>query len=155
MPRSYSCMPFFGANAANTFCALLGVEPAEIELVVAAQELHPLRVGRTLARLLERPDQRLDVGGRQRVEEPLVDGEVQHHLQPLALVAEVAHALVRRHVRLRQQDRVARSPLEEVAHLLEDVEVLLALDAGALLLDQERHGVHPEAGHAELPARSP
>ena len=99
---------------------------------------------------LERAHQRPDVAGRQRVEEALVDREVQHHLQPIAELAEVLEALVRRHVRLGEQDRVAPPPLQEVAHVVEQLVVLARLDAGSLPLDQERHRVHAEAAHAEL-----
>ena len=95
------------------------------------------------------------IAGRQRVEQPLVHREVEHHLEPVAFVAEVLQALVRRHVRFGQQDGFARAPLQEVAHLLQQVEVHLVLDAGALLLDQERHRVHAEARTRRAAARSP
>ncbi len=130
--------------------ALLLCEPSQIQLVVAAEELHPLRVRRPLARLFERPHQRIEIGGRECVKQPLIDREVQHHLQPFALVAEVLHALVGRHVGFGKQDRLARSPLQKVAHLLQQVEVLLVLDPRALLLDEEGHGIHAEARHSQL-----
>jgi hypothetical protein len=63
---------------------------------------------------------------------------------------KVLHALGGRHVGLGEQDGLAPAPLEEVAHLVQDVEVLRDLDAGSLALDEERHRVHPEAGHPEL-----
>jgi hypothetical protein len=88
---------------------------------VAAEEVHPLRRARPLARVLERLHERFDIAGRQRVEQPLVDREVEHHLQAVALVAEVLDALVRRHVGLGQQDGVA-APLQEVAHLVQQLE---------------------------------
>ena len=101
--------PLLRAERVEHLLPLLVGQPSEIELVVAAQELHPLRVARTLARVLERPDQRIEVAGRQRVEQPLVDREVEHHLQPVAFVAEVVEALVGRHVRFGQHDRRRRS----------------------------------------------
>ena len=88
--------------------------------------------------------------GRQGVEQPLVDREVQHHLQPVALGAEVVEAFVGRHVRFGQHHGVARAPRQELAHLLQQVEVHLVRDARPLLFDQERHGVEAEARHAEL-----
>ena len=117
---------------------------------MAAQEVDPLRGLRPLVGGLERAHQRPDVAGGQRVEQPLVDREVQHHLQPVAEVAEVVEALVGRHVRLGEQDGVAAPPLQEVAHLVEQLVVLARRDAGSLLLDQERHRVHAEAADAEL-----
>ena len=48
--------------------------------------------------MLLAPEKGSDI--RQRVKDALVHGEVQHHLETIPLVAEVLHALVRRHVRL-------------------------------------------------------
>ena len=107
-------------------------------------------LGGRFARLLERPHERLDVAGRQRVEQPLVDREVQHHLQPVAFVAEVLHALVRRDVGFGQHDRIARRHCRKSRISFSKLKSCLAARRRPLLLDQERHGVHAEAGHAEL-----
>src|SRR5215510_12311597 len=47
-------------------------------------------------------------------------------------------------------ERSAGPPLEEIAHLFEDVEVLLVFNPGTFLLDEKRHRIHAEARHAEL-----
>ena len=88
-------------------CHLIVGESPQVTLVVAAEELHELRVLWHMAGVGDRALQRLQIGGRHRVPQPLVDREVQHDLQPVALLAEVGDALVRRHVRFGQQDGVA------------------------------------------------
>ena len=80
-----------GAKAAKTGLALLRCEAAEVELVVIAEELAPLRGGGAGLGGAEALDERAGVGGGERVEEMLVDLEVEHHLQALAGVAEVFH----------------------------------------------------------------
>jgi hypothetical protein len=78
----------------------------------------PLRVAGLVRRLLEGPHERSRIACGQRVEQTLVDREVEHHLQAVAFVTEVLDALVRRHVGLGQQDGVAAAPLQEAPHLL-------------------------------------
>ena len=150
MPRSYSCIRFSGPNASNTFWRCSGVSRPRSSSSWLRRNCTHCAFARPAARVLERADQRIEIAGGQRVEQPLVHREVEHHLQPVAFVAEILHAFVRRHIRFGQHDRLPGAPLQEIAHLLQQVEILLVLDAGALLFDQERHRVHAEAGHAEL-----
>src|SRR3954463_4492184 len=63
--------------------ALLLREAAEVELVVVAEEVHPLRRWRELLRRLERRLEWTDVLGRERVEEVLIHEEVEHHVNPV------------------------------------------------------------------------
>ena len=86
----------------------------------------------------------------ERVEDALVDPEVEHHLQAVAELAEVVVVVLRRDVRFREDDRVACAPLQELAHVAQHVVLLDVLLVGALGLDHERDRIHPKAGHAEL-----
>src|SRR5205823_11295591 len=89
--------------------ALLCRQPTEVELVVRAQEMDPLRRVRLLRRLLQRPRERPDITGGERIEQPLVDGKIEHELQSVALRAEVFQALVGWNVRLGEQHGIAAS----------------------------------------------
>ena len=118
---------------------------------MAAQELYPLRVSRDVVeRLAYRSRERPDIRGGQRIEQPLVHREVEHHLQAVGLVAEVIHAFAGRDVRLGEQDGIAAAPLQEPPHLLEQLEILHRLDARALALHQKGNRIHAEARYTEL-----
>ena len=73
-------------------------QPAEIELVVIAQEQAPLRGGGPRPGGLERLRQRPAIGGGQRIEQMLVDLEIEHHLHAVAVVAEIFHVGVGQHI---------------------------------------------------------
>ena len=88
----------------------------------------------------------------ERQEQPLVGDEVEHHVHLVAiLVAEEAALVGRGQVRLGEQDRVAPPAGQEgaqVAQVLVRVALLGLLGPGEL--DQERGGVDPEPGQAQL-----
>jgi hypothetical protein len=63
---------------------------------------------------------------------------------------EILHALVRGHVGFREQNGVAPAPLQELPHLVQHLVILRRRDVRPLRLDQKRHGIHPEAGDAQL-----
>ena len=91
------------------------------------------------------------VGGGQRVEQMLVDLEVEHHVHAVAVVAEIFHVGFRQHIGFGEDDGVALAPLQEFAERAQHVVLLdRLLDLGALGRDDERHRVHAEAGDAEL-----
>ena len=122
---------------------------------MAAKKVHPLRRLRPLLRRFERADQRLEVGGRQRVEQALIHRKVQHHLQAVAEIAEVLEALVRRHVGLREQHRIAAAPLQEVAHLVQEL-VVLVRDARARLCGRSGTAPRPSGTRTrQAAARTP
>jgi hypothetical protein len=151
MPRPKSAC-LLRREAREHALALLVRQPAEVELVVVAEELRPLRRRRYVGRRRDRVDERRHVFRRQRVEQVLVHVEVEHHVDAVAaILAEVLRILLRQHVRLAQHDRLPAAPLQEAPELGQVLEVLLALVLSRHhALDHERHGVQSEAGNAEL-----
>ena len=131
--------------------ALLVGEATEIELIVIAQEYAPLRRGRARPRRLQRLFQRPAVGGGERVEQRLIDLEVEHHLQAIAGIAEILHVRVRQHIGLGKNDGLAVAPLQELAERAQHVVLLDGpRDVRPLGGDDEGNRVHAEAGDAEL-----
>ena len=102
-------------------------QPAEIELVVIAQEHAPLRRGRARLGRLHRLDQRPRVGGGQRIEQVLVDLEIEHHVHAVAVVAEILHVGLGQHVGFGEHDAVALPPLQELAEGAQHVVLLFGL----------------------------
>ena len=140
-----------GAERLEHGCALRLGEPAEIELVVVAQEQAPLRGGGPRLGRLQRLGQRTAVSRGQRVEQVLVDVEIEHHVHAVAVVAEIFHVGFRQHIGFGQDDGVALPPLQEFAERAQHVVLLDGFaNLGALGRDHERHRVHAEAGYAEL-----
>ena len=126
-------------------------QPAEIEFVVVAQEQAPLRGGRPRLGRRQRFRQRPRIGGSQRIEQMLVDVEIEHHVHAVAVAAEILHVGFGQHVGFGEDDGVALSPLQEFAERAQHVVLLDRLaHLGALGRDHERHRVHAEAGDAEL-----
>ena len=121
---------------------------------MAAEKVHPLRRRRTVVGRFQRAHQRFDIPAGERVKKPLIDREVEHHLQALAVLSEVLHVLLGRNVRLREHDRVAPPPLQKVPQQMEHLEILARLDVGAFFFDQKRHRVDTKSGDAELQPES-
>jgi hypothetical protein len=140
-----------GAEGVEHGPPLLFAQPAEIELVVVAQERAPWAAGRPLSSVLHRSDEGTRVGRRERIEQVLIDMEVEHHVDAVAVIAEILHGDLRHDVRLGENDGIADAPLQEFPECAEHV-VLLAgsLDIGALGADYERHHIHAESRHAQL-----
>ena len=152
MPRSYSCMRFSGPNASNTFWRCSSVSRPRSSSSWLRRNCTHCALARTLRASASsaQTSGSMSAGG-QRVEQPLVDREVQHHLQAVAFVAEVLRCSRRaarslRPAGSRRRQRHCRKSRISFSRL----KSMLVLDAGALLLDQERHGVHAESGDAEL-----
>ena len=120
-------MSWSGPNASNTACRCALRQPAEVELVVVAQEEAPLRRRRARLRRLQRRCERPHVGRGQRVEEVLVHLEVEHHVHAVAVVAEVLHVGFRQDVGFGEDDRVAVPPLQELAQRAQHVVLLAGL----------------------------
>src|SRR5207253_5758075 len=112
--------------------------------------MDPLSCVGLLRRLLKRPCERPDVARGERIEEALVDREIQHELQPVAFRTEELYTFIWRHVCLGEHDGIAASPLQELPELVEESEVALRRDGRTLLRNDERHRVHAEARDAEL-----
>ncbi len=129
---------------------LLG-QAAEIEFIVVAQEHAPLRGGGTRLGGLQRFCQWPRVGGCQRVEQVLVDVEIEHHVHAVAGTAEIFHVGFRQHIGFRQDDGVTFAPLQEFTERTQHVILLGRLfDVRTLGRDYEGDCVHAEAGDAEL-----
>ena len=99
---------------------LLG-EPAEIELIMIAQENSPLTAGGPLFGLLHRFRERARIGCRQRIEQVLIDLEVEHHVHAVASIPEILHVGLRQHIRFSEDDGIADAPLQEFAKRAEHV----------------------------------
>nr|BFE68158.1 hypothetical protein GCM10020092_014590 [Actinoplanes digitatis] len=104
--------------------------------------------------VVQRVDDPLGVAAGECEHELTIEHEVEEHVYAVggaARVAEELLELVRLGVRLGEQDRVAVAPLHVLAQVGEELQVLARVRVARLgLLDDERHGVHPEAGDAEL-----
>ena len=131
-------------------------ELVERQLVVVAQEDRPAGVGRDRGQLADHGLERLGLPARERQPQVLVDEERELHVQLVAVLAEVAGQLVEAEVDLAEQQRVAAAAVDERAQAAQPLLRLVLVDvlgqAGGL--EQRRHGVHPEARDAQLPARS-
>ena len=140
-----------GPNASNTTsrCALVS-RPRSSSSWLRRNRPHCAVAGRGLV-AVERLGQRTGIGGSQRIEQMLVDVEIEHHVHAVAVVAEIFHVGFRQHIGFRQNDGVAFPPLQEFAKRAQHVVLLDRLpDLGALGRDHERHRVHAKAGDAEL-----
>ena len=113
-----------GPKLLNTFSRCALVKPPEIEFVVIAQEHAPLRGSGPRLGGLERLGERTGVGGRQRIEQMLVDLEIEHHVHAVAVVAEIFHVGFRQHVGFREDDGIAFAPLQEFAERAQHVVLL-------------------------------
>ncbi len=72
-------------------------------------------------------------------------------MHPVTVAPEVLHVRIGQYVSLGEDDRIALAPLQELADRAQHV-VLLEGFANRRTLgrDDERHGVHAKAGHAQL-----
>jgi hypothetical protein len=73
----------------------------------------------------ERALQGAHVAACKRIEQVLIDEEVEHHVDAIAFIAEILLVLLGQHVSFSQQHRIASAPLQELTHLGEVFEVLL------------------------------
>ncbi|MFK4562286.1 hypothetical protein ABIF95_004816 [Bradyrhizobium ottawaense] len=116
-----------------------------------AQEQAPLRGRRPRLGRLQRLRQRPRICGCQRIEQVLVDVEVEHHVHAVGVAAEIFHVRLRQHIGFGEDDGVALPPLQEFAECAQHVVLLdRLLHLRTLGCDHEGHGVHAEAGDAEL-----
>ena len=124
----------------------------ERELVVVADEVRPLAFVRDLGQRAQGAHQRLGLAAGEREVHRLVDGEVQDHVQLVAvLVAEERALLAGRQVDLAHQDRVAAAARDRPPQVAQQpVRVGDRALRRAGRLDQERHGVDAEAGQPLL-----
>ena len=118
-----------------------------------AHECRPLAVGMDLGPGLERPGQRAGVLAGQREVHGLHADEVEHHGELVARgAAEVGALFLVGQVDLAKQDRVASPSSEERPQRLQiGMRVAGYVVGGSVDVgDEERHGVHAEAGQPEL-----
>src|SRR5206468_12830104 len=99
-----------GGERRENRLALLLAKPAEVELVVIAQEHAPLRRRWSRLGCLQCLDERSCVSGRKCVEQVLVDLKIEHHMHAVPVATEIFHVGFRQYVRLCQYDAVALSP---------------------------------------------
>ena len=109
--------------------ALLVGEPAQVQLVVVAQERRPLRHGRQLGQRGQRLDERLGLAAGQRQPQLGVEHEGEHHVRPVVgpldgRRSQYVGRSVGVDVRLAQQDGVTVAPLHVLTPVVEDREVL-------------------------------
>ena len=117
---------------------------------MVSQEVGPLRALRDAGGLSQCAPKRLRISRGECGEQVLVHPEVEHHVQPVA-AGEILLRLFGHDVRLAEQRGVSRPPLQELADVVEPIELqprLAAVDRG--LLQHERHGVDPEPGDTQL-----
>ena len=130
--------------------ALLVGDHLERQLVVVAQEQAPLAVVGDRGRLVEDLVDRLGRLASQRHEHARHDGEVERHVA-LVAVAEVLDHVGRPLVGLGEQHAIGVVRVDLGPHPLEVVVGLgEVLAVRVVRLVQVRHGVEPEAVHAEV-----
>jgi hypothetical protein len=105
---------FVGTEGLEDGLPLRFGEPSQIEFVVIAQKLTPLRGGRARSCIVHRFHQGSAIAGCQRIEQMLIHIKVEGHLQAFAGLAEIFHIVFRRDVGLAQNDRAAFSPRQEL-----------------------------------------
>ena len=111
-----------GPEGVEHLLALAVAEPAEVDLVVVAQERRPLARRRDGRRRFQGSDDRRGVLTGEGEERALVEQEVEHHVQPVA-VAEVLEQLLAFDVGLGEEDGVAPPPRQVLAEVVEVGEV--------------------------------
>ena len=146
--------PLLRAEGVEHLVALLRRQLVEGELVMVAHEVGPLDVGRAFGRESSAVGQWARIPSRQREVQVLHADEVELHRQLVALgAAEELVLLVARQVDLAEQDALTGPPVQERPQRAQvGVRVGKAprpVD-DAVGLQQERHGVDPEARDAEL-----
>ena len=121
---------------------------------MVAEEDGPLRVGGRREPGAERAADRAGVAARQRQPARLHGREVEQQRDLVAvLVAEERAGVLMAQVHLAEQHAVAAPPVQEraqVAQVLVRIRQRLGAAVDPRRVDQERHGVDPEAGEAEL-----
>ena len=131
--------------------ALAFAEAAEVELVMITQENAPLGGRRSRLGDFHGVDQRLGIAARQRIEEVLIDLEIEHHVHAVAVVPEIFHVVLGQDVGFGEHDAVAAPPLQEFPERAQHVELFVRLgDRRTLGGDDERHGVHAKTGDTKL-----
>ena len=154
-PRLEQLHVLLRREGAEHVLLLLAGEPAEVELVVVAQERRPLGHGRQRRQRAQPLDHGLGVGPGQREPHARVEQEREHHVRAVVRTARVGGHVLRDvvglDVGLAQQHGVALAPLQVLAPVVEDREVLgRRIQAWRGLLEHERRGVDAEAGGTEL-----
>ena len=135
---------------------LFAGQPAQVQLVVVAQERRPLRHGRESRGGREGGDDGLRLASRQREPEEGVHREREQHVRAVVGAALGGRAVQREllgvDVGLAQQNRVTLAPLQVLPPVVQDAEVQPAIAgvSGAHLLEHERRGVDAETRGAEL-----
>ncbi len=126
---------------------LLIRQASEIQLVVVAEKVRPLPQLRNVTGSKQRLPKRDRIRGGQRVEEVLVDPEVEHHVDPAgAVTLEVLARLLGEHIGLAKQHRITQTPLEKAPHLRQVIEVEIPRTAfGGARFDHEGDGVQAKS----------
>ncbi len=127
---------------------LVGCETLEVGLVEITQEVGPLAVDRRLRQTSQRLADRFGVAGGERQQQVIVEKEVEHHVELIAVEEALQLALVLVHL----------AEHHRVRHALPDMRVELAqdrvrfVDAPFLakrIFDEVGGGVYAEARNAE------
>ena len=138
-------------SAAKTRSRCFLGQPAEVELVVVAQEVRPLAARRQLRVSRSAFDERPHVAGRERVEEVLVDPEVEHHVHAVACSPKYCNvssgSTFASPSRMASPQRHWRKSRSSSRYSKWSCGCFVVRRA---FLDDERHRVDAEAGDAEL-----
>jgi hypothetical protein len=139
-----------GPEHLEALLPLARAEAGEVDLVVEPQKRCPAAgLGRGRHPPQRLPDRRRGLAGEGE-EDPLVQAEVEQHVQAAA-VAEVLGEVIAVDVGFGEDHDVAFPPADEVAQVVEPRVLPVALGpVGPRVLDDEGRGVHAEAAHAHL-----
>ena len=126
-------------------------EAPEIELVVVPEEVRPLSAPGQLSRLAQRACERTRVAAGESVEQVLVDPEVEHEVEPVAVCrsrsADCLGSTFASPSRTASPARHCRNSRNSCSHSKQVCELAAV---SRRLLEHERNRIHAEAGDAEL-----
>ena len=135
--------------------SLLVGQPAQVQLVMVAQEGRPLRHSGQLGQGAEGLDERFGLLPSQGQPKLGIEQEGEQHVGPVVRLTGAGGAVRRQvlgvDVGLAQEHGLSVPPLHVLTPVVQDREVLGArVDVGRHLFQHERRGVDPEPGRAEL-----
>ena len=141
----------FGTESGEDLCSLFFGQAAQIQLVMIAQKLAPLRSGWPGLGILHRLDKRPGIAAGQGEEEMLIHIEIEHHLQAFAEVSEVLKIGIRKNICFSEDDRPALAPGKELTEAAEHV-IFLARPRQVCAFGGNHKGnrVHAKAIDAKL-----
>src|ERR1700686_3641237 len=109
-------MVFSAPNALNTTsrCSLVR-RPRSSSSWLRRKWPHCAVAGRGFVSTIALANQRAGIGGGQRIEQMLVNVEIEHHVDAVAVLTEIFHVGFGQHIGFAENDGIALPPLQKFA----------------------------------------